>query len=161
MSPRAACRLETLGFTAVYDYVPGKAAWMAAGLPVEGTVGDDQRVGSRARPDVPTCGLDEPVGQVAGRVGDWPVAVVVEGEGIVLGVVRAEDAKDAGPDPSAEVEVGAVMRPGPSTFRPAMTCEELATYLDEHDLGHTLVTTLDGVLVGLVRRGDLGPVPSS
>jgi hypothetical protein len=36
MSPRAACRLETLGFPEVYDYVAGKADWLAHGLDVEG-----------------------------------------------------------------------------------------------------------------------------
>ena len=36
MSPRAAWRLERLGFTEVYDYAAGKVDWMAAGLPTEG-----------------------------------------------------------------------------------------------------------------------------
>lgn len=36
MSPRAACRLETLGFHHVYDYMPGMADWLARGLPREG-----------------------------------------------------------------------------------------------------------------------------
>jgi rhodanese-related sulfurtransferase len=31
MSPRAASRLESLGFTEVYDYIDGKLDWMAAG----------------------------------------------------------------------------------------------------------------------------------
>jgi hypothetical protein len=35
MSPRAACRLELLGFTQVYDNVAGKADWLAHGLPTE------------------------------------------------------------------------------------------------------------------------------
>ena len=39
MSPRAAWRLESLGFTKVYDYVPGKTDWLAAGLPREGDEG--------------------------------------------------------------------------------------------------------------------------
>ena len=29
------------------DYVDGKAAWLAEGLPAEGDVGDDERIGSR------------------------------------------------------------------------------------------------------------------
>src|SRR6266511_4403171 len=37
MSPRAAWRLESMGFAEVYDYVAGKADWGAAGLPLEGT----------------------------------------------------------------------------------------------------------------------------
>jgi 3-mercaptopyruvate sulfurtransferase SseA len=31
MSPRAAWRLKTLGFERVYDYVGGKADWLAHG----------------------------------------------------------------------------------------------------------------------------------
>jgi rhodanese-related sulfurtransferase len=36
MSPRAAWRLETLGFERVYHYVGGKADWLAHALPREG-----------------------------------------------------------------------------------------------------------------------------
>ena len=36
MSPRAAARLESLGFRQVYDYVAGEADWFASGLPMEG-----------------------------------------------------------------------------------------------------------------------------
>jgi len=32
MSPRAASRLESLGFRDVYDYAAGKADWFNAGL---------------------------------------------------------------------------------------------------------------------------------
>ena len=37
MSPRAACRLDALGFNQVYDYTLGFADWKAAGEPIEGT----------------------------------------------------------------------------------------------------------------------------
>ena len=37
MSPRAAWRLETLGFAQVFDYADGKLDWMTAGLATEGT----------------------------------------------------------------------------------------------------------------------------
>ncbi|TVQ33469.1 MAG: rhodanese-like domain-containing protein [Geminicoccaceae bacterium] len=33
-SPEAAARMEALGYTRVYDYVAGKADWLAAGKPV-------------------------------------------------------------------------------------------------------------------------------
>ena len=36
MSPRAAWRLDSLGFQQVYDYVAGEADWFASGLPREG-----------------------------------------------------------------------------------------------------------------------------
>jgi rhodanese-related sulfurtransferase len=32
MSPRAACRLEAIGFEEVYDYATGISDWKAAGL---------------------------------------------------------------------------------------------------------------------------------
>src|SRR6516162_4380923 len=37
MSPRAAWWLEAAGFSPVYDYVAGKADWLAADLPFQGT----------------------------------------------------------------------------------------------------------------------------
>ncbi len=56
MSPRAAWRLESLGFGEVYDYAAGKLDWMAAGLPTEGTNAELLRAGDVARNDVSTCG---------------------------------------------------------------------------------------------------------
>src|SRR5437879_12533214 len=78
MSPRAASRLETLGFAEVYDYVDGKVDWMAAGLPTEGTNAQHPRAGDTARKDVPTCGLTERLGDVKARVEaeGWNAAVV-------------------------------------------------------------------------------------
>lgn len=115
-----------MGFREVYDYVPGKAAWLGMGLPFDGDQGPETRAGAVARRDIATRGLD--------GLGD---GVVVQ-DGIVLGVVEAGE-----------------MKPGPSTFRPSVPREELAAYLDDHDLDHTLLTTLDGRLVGVVHRSDL------
>jgi hypothetical protein len=56
MSPRAAWRLESIGFAEVHDYVAGKADWGSAGPPLEGTRGSDTRVGAYLRRDVP-CGV--------------------------------------------------------------------------------------------------------
>jgi hypothetical protein len=64
MSPRAACRLETLGFVDVYDYVPGKLDWLAHNLPVEGEQAGVATAGRLARDDAATCRLEEPVGEV-------------------------------------------------------------------------------------------------
>src|SRR5579884_3423720 len=83
MSPRAAWRLESLGFRQVYDYTAGKLDWMAAGLPTEGTGAARPRAGDLARKEVPTCGLDERLGEVRDRVRarGWKVAVVVTRNG--------------------------------------------------------------------------------
>src|SRR5258708_26465448 len=59
MSPRAAWRLESLGFRNVHDYKPGKLDWMAAGLPTEGAHTSKRRAGDLAKKDVPTCTMDE------------------------------------------------------------------------------------------------------
>jgi 3-mercaptopyruvate sulfurtransferase SseA len=64
MSPRAACRLEALGFTRVYDYVDGIADWKAAGLPLEGTKDQPPGVADATRIEVPTSRPDATVGQV-------------------------------------------------------------------------------------------------
>ncbi len=48
MSPRAAWRLETLGFAQVFDYADDKLDWMAAGLSTEGTNATKPRAGDVA-----------------------------------------------------------------------------------------------------------------
>src|SRR5919199_6445494 len=86
MSPRAACRLETLGFEQVYDYVAGKVDWLARGLPAEGDRAGEARVGKIARDDVVTCRLDTRVGSVREEIEASPYgfALVVAGDGATL-----------------------------------------------------------------------------
>ncbi len=129
--------------------MPGKAAWMGMDLPFEGESGPEERAGAVADRDVPTCGLDEKVGEVAGRLGDAELCVVVE-DGLVMGLLEGDALGDTSKT-AAEA-----MSPGPSTFRPPVPKGELAHYLDDHELDRTLITTLDGRLVGIVRRQDLG-----
>lgn len=47
------------------------------------------------------------------------------------------------------------MRPGPVTYRPDFLGEHLLEVMEQHDLDTAPVTTLEGVLVGLVRRDEL------
>ena len=68
MSPRAAWRLESIGFLRVYDYAAGKADWGSFGLPLEGQRHSGTRVGAHLLVDVPTCMLDESLKDVAARV---------------------------------------------------------------------------------------------
>lgn len=151
MSPRAAWRLESLGFTQVYDYTDGKLDWLAAGLPTEGTNARSPRAGDVAIPDVTTCGTHEGTGEVRKRVAaaGWDVCVVVNDERVVFGVIRAEELGRGGNEP-----VEAVMRPGPSTFRPHVPIAEMAHYMVHHDLASSPITTSDGRLVGLLRVED-------
>jgi CBS domain-containing protein len=152
MSARAASRLETLGFSRVHRYQPGKADWAAAGLPLEGKKANVKRVKDVARRDVPTCRIDEPIGALRDRVqrGGWDVCVVVDERRVVLGVVLAESL-DA--DPNTLVEQ--VMQSDAVTFRPNLVVGEMPDYLKKRRIPRALVTTSDGVLVGLLRIDDV------
>ena len=156
MSPRAAWRLESLGFAEVFEYVAGKLDWMAAGLPTEGTNAQLPRAGDVARRDVPTCGLKERLGAVKDRVDKegWDAAVVVNDERVVLGLLRA---KELAGEPELTIEQA--MRPGPSTFRTFVAIAEMARFFVEHDLESSPVTTSDGRLVGLLLRRDVVEEP--
>src|SRR5436190_19106569 len=114
MSARAACRLETLGFTGVYDYAAGKVDWLAHNLPVEGEDPTPPTAGRLARDDVVRCALDDRVGEVRDRVAASPYgfALVVAPSGVLLGRVRVS-VLDC--DPALKPED--VMEPGPSTVR--------------------------------------------
>jgi len=154
MSPRAAWRLESLGFRDVYDYTVGKLDWLAAGLPTEGTNAQMPRAGALARMDVPTCRLDERLTEVRQRAqaAGWNAAVVVNEERVVFGLLRAKELAGDG-----EQLISAAMRPGPSTFRPYVLAEEMAKTMLDHKLESTVVTTSDGRLVGLLLQNDLVP----
>ena len=151
MSPRAAWRLESLGFTRVYDYVAGKADWFASGLPIEGKLATVPRIGEVARRDVPVCHLSDKIGDVRERTQeqDWDACVVVNDEQIVLGLLRRKEL-DADPQATAEQ----MMRPGPTTFRPNEQVQEMAEHMRERGARTVLVTTSEGKLVGLLRRED-------
>lgn len=156
MSPRAACRLEQLGFEQVFDYVPGKADWLAAGLPTEGPQAAVPRAGDMADAKVPTCALDERIGDVRERLQeDAELCVVLDCGRIVVGLMTRGDLA-APPD----TRVAEVMLEGPTTFRPNLAAEELAAYLRKKNVPMTLITNSDGELVGLFdaahadRRGD-------
>ena len=133
----------------------GELDWLAAGLPTEGRNASRPRAGEVAQRDVPTCLLDESIGEVRERVraAGWNACVVVNDQRVVLGLLRAEELR-RGQDESIEQ----MMRPGPSTFRPHVPIEELAHHMIHHDLPASPVTTSDGRLVGLLRREDAARV---
>jgi CBS domain-containing protein len=140
-----------LGFSSVYDYVAGKQNWLASGLPTEGRDAGLPRAGTVARRDAPTCALDDRLGDVAERVraAGWDVCVVVNEARVVLGLLQEEQ---LGEDPGRRVED--VMRPGPSTYRPHVDITDLADYMERHHVDRTVITTGDGVLVGVLRKED-------
>jgi len=155
MSPRAACRLEALGFTEVYDYVAGKADWLARAMPTEGAQPPPPRVAALLRDDVETADLHERIADVLARVEASPYgfALVTSGGGVLLGRLRRAAMES---DPTATAEQ--VMQPGPWTVRPDTEAAVLARRLREREVTTAVVTDPDGVLMGIVRLPDLDQV---
>jgi Mg/Co/Ni transporter MgtE len=149
MSPRAAWRLESLGFYLVYDYVAGKADWGSSGLPLEGMHDSTTRVGAHLRRDVPTCRLEERLRDVQARVtaAGWDSCFVVNEDQVVLGRLgrRALARKD-------DLPVEEAMTSGPSTVRPSLELDRAVERMRTQDLGTLAVTTSDGKLVGVLEQ---------
>lgn len=133
------------------DYRPGKVAWYEENEAREGKAATDETwIGDVADSEVPTCGLKDRIGDIRRRTGDWDTCVVVTPGRVVLGLLRKKELEG---DPSATAEQ--VMRPGPKTFRPNVTLEELLKSMREHDIQtNSLVTTGDGRLLGVISRAD-------
>ena len=161
MSPRAACRLESLGFTQVYDYTTGLADWTANGLPTEGERAgvtregvvrkDALRVRDAVRTDVATCRLQDTLGSVAERLSSagQRQCVVTSEDGVVLGRIRGQ-ALEGDPD----VVVEAVMESGPSTIRPDVSLAEFTKQMRTKQVASVLVTASTGQLIGVLYRKD-------
>ena len=151
MSPRAAWRLESIGFEQVYDYVAGKADWGSAGLPLEGAEGSDTRAGAHVRTDVPNCRLDDRLEEVCERLDEsgWDTCFVLSEGGVVLGRIgrRAIRGRE-------DVTAEEAMTPGPSTIRPSARLREIVERMRRQNLTNLPVTTSEGRLVGLLTRRD-------
>lgn len=154
MSPRAAAQLDHLGFAEVYDFVPGKMAWLGSGLPSEGRQPDADRAGALAI-DVPTCDSDETVAGVFPELAELGLCVVVDDDRVVLGAL-GPSVLELPPESIA----GEVMHAAPLTVRPDTPRSELVQLLGRIGRDHVLVTTLAGELLGWVRGQDLGEPPS-
>jgi CBS domain-containing protein len=153
MSPRAACRLATLGFTHVHDYAAGKVDWLAHGLPVEGSQADQPTAGSLARHDVATCAIDSLAAEARGTLADSPYGfvLVLSPAGVLLGRVRRSALQGLSDRDSIEP----IIEPGPSTIRPNLTPAELSRRLERSDVRTLVVTRPDGSLIGIVRRDEI------
>jgi hypothetical protein len=153
MSPRAACRLETLGFSAVYDYTAGKADWLAAGLPTDGPGSAAPRPGRLARTEIPICELTDTVATARALVeaSRETRCVVLSDTGIVLGTVVGRALAGEGSLP-----VGEVMRSGPVTVRANEDLAVLVERMTTRTVTSMLVTDPDGRLIGSLHCADGG-----
>jgi len=150
MSPRAAWRLEAAGFGPVYDYVAGKADWLAADLPFEGTA---RLAGMFARRGVAMASDDIPVAEALRLLeaqGFGPVLVLNQA-GVMMGAAYRDRLASA----SGEAQVGSVMRFGVSTVRPSEDAAALAHRMGHAQVTREVVTRSDGTLVGLFFAADV------
>ena len=136
----------------MYDYIPGKVDWLAHNLDVEGDDPEPRTVGRVMRDDVVRCAPTDRAADVHESIerSAYPFALVTTAGGTVLGRVRASAL-----DPRSEEPVGDVAEPGPKTFRPHHSAENVATQLADKDLRWAVVTTPEGRLLGVASREDL------
>lgn len=151
MSPRAAWRLERLGFERVYDYAPGKSDWTASGLPTQGKYASIPRPGGLAVRDVPVCAPDDRVEEIEKRpeVERAGFCIVLISNGVVLGRLRTRHMTGAG-DAVAED----VMDPGPTSVRADEFLPDLVERMSQADVETILVTDAEGKLIGVLYRAD-------
>jgi CBS domain-containing protein len=149
MSARAASRLESLGFTRVYRYTPGKDGWLAMGLPTEGPDAATPRAGDVADRGTSTCTVHDRLGDVRDRLqaAGETSCIVVDDQRVILGRVRGESLES---DPEQTVE--AVMEAGPTTVRPSEPLAALVERMQKRKARSIVVSTADGALVGVLRR---------
>jgi CBS domain-containing protein len=151
MSPRAAARLESIGFSQVYDYAAGKADWGSAGLPLEGQNGSATRAGAHARNDVPTCRLHDRLRDICEQLDEsgWDTCFVVDDRRVVLGRIGRRAIRGR-----ADVSAEEAMTHGPSTIRPSARLDDVVERMRRHNLTSLPVTTSAGELGGLLLRED-------
>ena len=152
MSPRAASRLDSLGFPRVYDYAAGKADWGSYGLPLEGSADSGARISSITTAEAPTCRLGESVADVAARLLEgWDICVVTDDRHVVLGLLGRAALRS-----ERQATVEHAMTAGPSTIRPSARISAIRERMRDQNLTRIIVSRSDGTLVGILRHEDLG-----
>lgn len=131
--------------------MPGKADWLAYGLPIEAERGKPDLVIYRLQREIPYCHLTDRVSEALERLpGPGPVfSPVLNDDRVVLGLLT-DEAKKA--DPGTPVEE--VMELGPATIRPSAGVEETLHHLSQNKREKILVTSSDGKFIGLFARDD-------
>lgn len=145
MSARAAWRLEQLGFAEVYDYRLGRKDWQSAALPLEGTDVRANIVADAITHDPPKAHVEESVGLARERLAGGTQVIVVNEEGVVLGVMRKESW-----DHPDDTLVGDAMRLGPATVRPGSQLAPLVGRMEDKEVESVIVSDAEGLLVGVV-----------
>jgi rhodanese-related sulfurtransferase len=149
LSARASVRLEEMGFEHVHDLIGGRAAWTALGLPTEGEIGDQRRVGQYVD-KAPAVLIDDTISDVVALGESRLPTPVVDADGVLLGAVEP-----SATERSAATPVRDVMIPAPRTIRPEGRVDEVVEQLRRDGLDHIFVTAVNGVLFGRVITAEL------
>ncbi len=134
-----------MGFTNVYDFVPGKAAWLAMGWGREGTKAAKPNVGELARTDVAVCRLGQTVAEARAARDESPYdfCLLTNEEGIFMGRLRG----DALAGDASEL-VDKAMEGGSTTTRPSESTEALVGRMTKRGVKSIVVSDLKGRLIG-------------
>ena len=133
----------------MHDYAAGKADWLAADFPFEGSA---RLAGMFARRGVATAAERTPAGEALRLLdaqGSGPVLVLNQA-GVVMGAAH-RNALAAAP---AGAETGTVMRFGMSTVPPSEDAAALAHRMGHAGVTRVVVSRSDGTLVGLFFSAD-------
>ena len=127
--------------------MPGKMDWAAFGLPLDKGENGPVMVIEQMERQVPTCGLNESVGEAKQRAKKlgFQICVVVNEQGVVSGVIG----KNAW-EKDSDITVESVMDPRPTTLRPSYLVED-AKELVMKTSRDAIITSSDGRLMGLFR----------
>lgn len=147
MSPRAAARLRSIGYTEVYDYVGGKADWLASGGTLDGTGSTPETVGGHVDRAVPSVELSTDIAVVRELLAVNPLVMVTTEEDVVLGRIGLSDL----PVHESMAAVEDVMQGGPTTVRANEPLDELHRRMEHRGVTELVVTRPDGVLIGVHR----------
>lgn len=124
--------------------------WFAAGFPRGGRYAEVTRVGDVVR-EAPSCAAGDRVGDVRARHPAADTVLVTSngtGDGVAHGVLRSQLEGDQ------DALAGDVMHLGPITYRANVLFEAPVHYMREHHLANVLVTTPEGVALGLLYLED-------
>jgi hypothetical protein len=178
MSGRAAAQLELMGYRRVLHYFRGKADWIVRGLPSEprATAAERMRalpffinnlapqiraawirysrrhaVGEWVRDDLVHLKPSDPAPPAT--LGRQVSAVVLNGDGVVLGAIESAAAAAGASDGEASARPAIkCMNPAPQTIRPDMTRALAATLLRKN--AYLLVTLARGQYAGRYAPGE-------
>jgi len=140
LGPRAASWLTHNGFDDVREYAAGKMDWLSAGKDYEGSA---DLVGRHLEP-APCCRPSDPVAAVKDVLAASPVAVVVEEDGTVIGVLSEKALTIGGAACAWEAA-----EYGPKTVRPSEECAKLSRRMKDKGLEYIVVSDHSGKLLGL------------